>query len=351
VTVNDLTGTQVAQVVVDLTSSTGTGDGSADTVTVNGTAGDDDIHVSGSATGVDVVGLHTVVTVVGGEPGLDKLVVSALDGADVVDASAVQPGAIDLVLNGGRGNDRLIGGQGNDVLIGAQGEDVMFGGAGDDTFVWNPGDGSDVLEGQDGQDTMLFNGANIAETIDISANGPRLRFTRNIAGITMDADGIELIQFNALGGADDIVVNDLSGTAVKKVNLNLHSPADSDTGDNAADTITVMGTTGNDAVHVAPTATGLSVTGLAAEVSLTGSEGALDQLFVKLLAGDDAFEATNLPAGLILLTVDGGDGNDVLAGSAGADTLLGGNGDDVLLGGPGLDTLDGGPGANVVIQD
>jgi len=135
------------------------------------------------------------------------------------------------------------------------------------------------------------------------------------------------------------------------VNLNLHSPADSDTGDNAADTITVMGTTGNDAVHVVPTATGLSVTGLAAEVSLSGTEGALDQLIVKLLAGDDAFEATTLPAGLILLTVDGGDGNDVLAGSAGADTLLGGNGDDVLLGGPGLDTLDGGPGANVVVQD
>ena len=300
---------------------------------------------------MDVVGLHTAVTVVGGEPGLDKLVVSALDGADVVDASAVQPGAIDLVLNGGRGNDRLIGGQGNDVLIGAQGEDVMFGGAGDDTFVWNPGDGNDLLEGQDGFDTMLFNGANIAEAIDISANGQRVRFTRDIATITMDADGIELIQFNALGGADDIVVNDLSGTAVKKVNLNLHSPADSDTGDNAADTITVMGTTGNDAVHVVPTATGLSVTGLAAEVSLSGTEGALDQLIVKLLAGDDAFEATTLPAGLILLTVDGGDGNDVLAGSAGADTLLGGNGDDVLLGGPGLDTLDGGPGANVVVQD
>ena len=46
-------------------------------------------------------------------------------------------------------------------------------GAGDDTFVWNPGDGSDTVEGQDGLDTMLFNGANINEKIDISANGER----------------------------------------------------------------------------------------------------------------------------------------------------------------------------------
>ena len=46
-------------------------------------------------------------------------------------------------------------------------------GAGDDTFVWNPGDGSDTVEGQDGTDTMLFNGANINEKIDLSANGSR----------------------------------------------------------------------------------------------------------------------------------------------------------------------------------
>ena len=59
-----------------------------------------------------------------------------------------------------------------------------------------------------------------------------------------------------------------------------------------------------------------------------------------------------MPAGAVLLTLDGGDGDDVLLGGAGNDTLLGGAGDDVLLGGPGADVLDGGaPGDNVVIQD
>ena len=52
----------------------------------------------------------------------------------------------------------------------------------------------------------------------------------------------------------------------------------------------------------------------------------------------------------MLLTANGGDGDDVLIGSAGNDTLIGGAGDDVLIGGGGQDVLDGGPGNNIVIQ-
>ena len=94
-------------------------------------------------------------------------------------------------------------------------------GAGDDTFVWNPGDGSDIVEGQAGTDTMQFNGANINEKIDLSANGGRARFTRDVANITMDLNDVESINFNALGGADTITVNDLTGTDVTEVNLDL----------------------------------------------------------------------------------------------------------------------------------
>jgi Ca2+-binding RTX toxin-like protein len=57
-----------------------------------------------------------------------------------------------------------------------------------------------------------------------------------------------------------------------------------------------------------------------------------------------------MAANAALVTLDGGDGADVLLGGAGNDTLLGGAGDDVLLGGPGNDAIDGGPGDNVVIQ-
>ena len=57
-------------------------------------------------------------------------------------------------------------------------------GAGDDSFAWNPGDDHDALEGQAGFDTMRFNGANVAENIDVSANGGRVRFLRDIASVT-----------------------------------------------------------------------------------------------------------------------------------------------------------------------
>ena len=115
----------------------------------------------------------------------------------------------------------LIGSQGNDLVNGGDGNDAALLGAGDDTFVWNPGDGNDTIEGQDGIDTMLFNGANIGENIDISANGGRVRFPRNVANVVMDLNDVEGIDFNALGGADTITVNDLSGTDVTEVNLNL----------------------------------------------------------------------------------------------------------------------------------
>ena len=46
------------------------------------------------------------------------------------------------------------------------------------------------------------------------ATGERALFTRDIANVVMDLNDVEAIDFNALGGADKFVVNDLSGTDV-----------------------------------------------------------------------------------------------------------------------------------------
>ena len=95
-------------------------------------------------------------------------------------------------------------------------------GAGDDTFVWNLGDGSDVVDGEAGADTMLFNGSNTSERIDVSANGNGVRLTRNIANIVMDLNGVEGINLHALGGKGHrITVNDLTGTDLTQLNLDL----------------------------------------------------------------------------------------------------------------------------------
>ena len=78
-------------------------------------------------------------------------------------------------------------------------------------------------------------------------------------------------------------------------------------------------------------------------------EKLIPHIIIKGLAGNDVIDASGLAAGSIQLTANGGDGADVLIGSAGNDTLQGGAGDDILIGNGGQDVLDGGPGANVVI--
>jgi Ca2+-binding RTX toxin-like protein len=347
IVVSDLTGTAAAQVNLNL-GVAGVGDGSADTVVVNGTAGNDAVLVTGSAGNVAIAGLAARVNVFKTEAARDQLTVNALDGQDVVDATALAAGVTRLVINGGLGADIVFGSPGNDVVNGGDGNDVALMGAGNDTFVWNPGDDNDTIEGEAGLDTMLFNGAIIAEHIDILASGGRVLFVRDVASVTMDLNDVEAIDFNALGGADTIVVNDLSGTDLKQVNLNLAGPAG--VGDGAADTVVVTGTNGNDGVKVSGGPAGVVVAGLTARVKLTGSEGANDQVVVKALAGNDRIDASALAAGAIKLTADGGVGDDTLIGSAGVDTFFGGDGDDLLVGNAGQDSLDGGPGDNVVRQ-
>jgi Ca2+-binding RTX toxin-like protein len=348
-TVNDLTGTGVTNVNIDLASPAGsnTGDGSPDTVVVNGTAGADNVIVAGSTTTTTVGGLSATVKVFGSEGTNDNLIVNTLAGADTVNASTRQAGFINLTLNGGDDSDLLIGSQGDDLMVGGRGNDVMLGGAGDDTFVWNPGDGSDTIEGQDGNDTMQFNGANVSEHMDLSANGSRLRFTRDVANITMDMNGVENVNVRALGGADTITVNDLSGTDVTNVNIDLAGAPN--TGDGQPDTVIVNGTNGDDVIQAVGNAGTASVLGLATTVNITNAEPANDRLTINALGGDDVVVASGLDAFTIGLTADGGAGDDVLIGSPGNDTLLGGDGDDVLIGGGGADLLDGGPGNNIVI--
>jgi Ca2+-binding RTX toxin-like protein len=348
IVIGDLSGTDMTQIGLDLRGADGGGDGEADTVTVNGTNGDDVFGAAGDAGGINIFGLQTAVNIFFQEQSLDKLTLNALGGADTVNATSLEADGIQLTINGGLGNDTLLGSEGNDSFNGGDGNDLVQMGAGDDIFVWNPGDDNDTLEGQDGFDSLVFNGSNAAENITISANGERVLFARDVANVVMDLNDTESLTFNALGGADSVVVNDLAGTDVTEVNLNL--AAFGGAGDAAADTVTAQGTSGDDVALVFGDASFVSLLGLWAQINITGAEAANDRLAVNALAGDDVVEASGLAAGSIALIANGGEGDDILVGGAGADTLAGGDGDDVLIGGDGLDVLDGGPGDNVVIQ-
>jgi hypothetical protein len=246
-----------------------------------------------------------------------KIAVNARPGDDLVridDSNGPFTDSIPTTLNGGAGNDTLAGGAGAESLLGGDGNDAIDGnggadtalmGAGEDTFVWDPGDGSDVVEGQDGADTMLFNGAGGAEQVDLSANGNRLRFFRTQGTITMDTAGVERVDFNALGGADLVTVNDLSGTDVTDVRVDLAATLGGATGDGQADRLVVNATEGEDAINVQGDAGGVKVNGLSATVAVLHSEVANDRLEINTLAGRDAVDSSGLAAGAIQLLIDG----------------------------------------------
>ena len=152
---------------------------------------------------------------------------------------------------------------------------------------------------------MVFNGADIAEQVDLTANGNRLRFHRDIANITMDTDGVERVDFNALGGADVVTVNDLTGTDVEEFNVDLAGSLGGATGDSAADDVIVNGTDDNDRIKVNGDAGGVKVGGLVPTVNVLHSEIANDRLDIKTLAGTDTVKSAGLAAGVIPLFVNG----------------------------------------------
>jgi hypothetical protein len=94
-------------------------------------------------------------------------------------------------------------------------------------------------------------------------HGNRLKLFRDVANITMDTNDVETVDFNALGGADLVTVNDLSGTDVTRVDADLGAP------DGQADRVLVNGTAGNDAINASGAPAMVNVTGLAATVSPT----------------------------------------------------------------------------------
>jgi Ca2+-binding RTX toxin-like protein len=307
---NDVSGTDLKLVTLDLEAAigAGTGDGAADSVTVNGTNDPDDIQITADGSAVDVFGAPATLRIDHSEAANDKLTVNGLGGADTITAGPGLAALIQLVINGGTEVDVLTGGDGNDRIVGQQANDSMFGGAGNDTLVWNPGDANDLVEGQAGNDTMEFNGAAGNEAFVASAVAGRLRFTRDVGNIVMDVGGTETVDLRPLGGADTAVVNDLTGTDVTKADIDLAGVLGGTAGDSAADTVTVNGTNDPDNVAVAANAGVVYVTGLFTAVGISHSEVANDTLAINTLGGNDNVTIGGGVAALIQTLVDlGGD--------------------------------------------
>jgi len=352
---------------VDLegTAGTGAGDGQADSIVLLGTPGADTVTASARDNVLEVDGLSATVHVLHAEPTLDSvnfvadaadevdvlgtnkpdtititpspvvgamrasvdsfpaavdvsnggtLMVLGLGGADTITGSnglaslptalVIDGGPGDDVITGGDGADTLIGGPGNDIVIGGRGNDLLLLGPGSDVAVWRPGDGSDTIEGQEGSDTLDFQTANISENIEISPNGPRVRLTRDVANIVQDLAGVEQIRVTPLGGTDRVVIDDLQGTDVKAVTVDLEGIPGTGTGDAQIDTVVVNGTADVDRMRVGVDRHGVvTVRRKGGAVRIENPEPT-DALVVNGLGGVDKLRASPRVPSAITLTIN-----------------------------------------------
>ncbi len=310
------------------------------------------------------------------------------------------------VFVGGPGNDTMGGGDGGDTMNGGPGADVFNGSAGDDTFLAQDDEADASLSGGAGNDTAFidagidptpvavenvfgdetpppppgagctYDAARRAVTASLEANGQatlvvaggEIRFgavpsacgaatTANTDSIAVTGVGgsSETVTIDQTGGAFAPGATAETGTAEIEIAVNL--------GD-ATDSVTVVGTAGNDALFVglsgvalnadgdvdvtfAPRPASLEVRGGGGQNSITGqgSQGAGGRFpgTLVLYAGD---LGDTLTGGDGADELNGGAGADVLEGRLGADFLAGGDGNDTLAGSDGNDELTGGAGAD-----
>jgi Ca2+-binding RTX toxin-like protein len=159
----------------------------------------------------------------------------------------------------------------------------------------------------------------------------------------MDIDDVETIRFNAIGGTDNITINNLTGTDVTRVIIDL--AGNSGAADGLADTITVNCTALGDNLQITTTSPGIvTVTGLPWVIEIRNFD-ANDRLLLNTGDGNDVINALGSN---IALVVDAGAGNDSLVGGNLFDTLLGGLGDDQFFRSPGGDLVLGGGGNDTI---
>ena len=296
-------------------------DGGAGNDTLVGGAGTDAASYTGATAGVTVNLTLTTAQATGGA-GTDMLSqVEDLIGSGYND-----------VLTGNTGANRIDGGVGRDTITGGGGADTVLGGDGDDLFV-----GSTLAEHAAGE--QIIGGAGTDE----------LRFASTAAGTLVLGAGVDVervvigtgtglsavttattaINLNAAAMQQGVTLvgnagsNQLTGTGF---NDRLEGGVGNDTLIGGAGNDVLIGGAGVDVVSYATATQDLDLrlqTGTPMEVAGFGT--------------DSVTEIEGL---------EGGSGNDRLAGDAGANILLGGAGDDRLDGGAGNDTLVGGAGTD-----
>jgi Ca2+-binding RTX toxin-like protein len=280
----------------------------------------------------------------------ERLRVNGLGGDDSINASSLPAGLIAL---------ELVGGTGADTIVGSAGDDVM---------IWNPGDGSDTNDGGPGVDRVIVNGSDTANTFTVGTAGAAAGFDLRFVGpFTIDIRQSEVLEINGRGGDDNV---DASGLPAGLIALEITGGAGADTivGSAGADVMIWNPGDGSDTNDGGPGIDRVVVNGSGGANTFTmgtaGAAAGFDLRFVGPFTidirqaevlevngngGDDLINASGVPAGLITLELNGGDGNDSITGGAGDDVLRGGPGNDTLTAFLGTDQVFGDAGNDVLI--
>ena len=241
---------------------------------------------------------------------------NGLGGNDYVNAGSgndtMSGGLNNDFLLGGSGQDKLFGNDGDDTLDGQGASDTLDGSAGDDLLRWRIGNGSDVMNNSGGSARLEASGSDADDSLTVSSTGG------NRPTLTVE-DGVNTVRISKTISRTDVLAGD-----------------------------------GNDTLQVASLidvgSTLVVVNGEGGEDVVSASGAQIDVVYLRLEGGDGD---DTLAGSLGNDTIDGGLGNDRADGSRGNDTIIGGDGDDVLdgedgddvlLGNEGNDTLDGSDG-------
>lgn len=284
------------------------------TVTNNGAA----VNVTAIAGVANKANLRTVT--VDARGGDDSIVIDR--SVNVLDSAGKLLSSANGTLIGGGGNDTIrvlaggfVGGVIGNPIVGNY---TMLGGAGNDFL--DSGFGNDAMFGGDGNDTLRWLPGTLIDTFDGGGGTDTAIIVGNTSPIP------DVLNGGGLSNGDSFRLDadpTTGGALFQRTNLIPFR-----VGITTTETVVMQTGGGNDTITV----TNLTGTGVQNVVADGGD-------------GDDVLNGS---AANRALQFFGGAGNDVLIGGARADALAGGDGDDTITGGRGADTLDGGNGNDVL---
>lgn len=115
---------------------------------------------------------------------VERIELNGLDGNDLVDASALTRD-VELIVDGGGGDDTVIAGPGDDTISGGAGSDIMFGNGGADTFAFGAETGDGILD----FDAILDYNQADGDVIDLSQSGGLVSSAPVDDGLTLTLGG------------------------------------------------------------------------------------------------------------------------------------------------------------------